>query len=83
MPSSVSAISYVNRFMEGPTVEHQGAVKRILRYIADALHFGLHFTKAPSNASFVGYIDSDLAGNVNTSKSTSGALFFLSNCLVN
>jgi hypothetical protein len=68
--------------MERPTMEHQVAVKRILRYIAGTIDYGLHFTKAPSQARFVGYCDSDLAGDVDTSKSTSGVLFFLGNCLI-
>jgi len=68
--------------MERPTVEHQAAVKRILRYIAGMLDFSLRFTKAPSSTRFIGYTDSDVAGDVGTSKSTSEVLFFLSNCLV-
>jgi hypothetical protein len=63
-------------------MEHQQAVKRVLRYVASTLDFGLHFTKAPTAACFVGYCDSDLAGDIDSSKSTSGSLFFLSNCLV-
>jgi hypothetical protein len=68
--------------MERPMVEHQQAVKRILRYVAGTLDYILHFTKAPGTARFVGYCDSDLAGDIDTSKSTCGTLFFLSNCLV-
>ena len=68
--------------MERPTVEHQQTVKRILRYVAGTLDYGLRFTKAPGTARFVGYCDSDLTGDIDTSKSTSGTLFFLGNCLV-
>ena len=50
--------------------------------MAGTLDFGLHFTKAPRTARFVGYCDSDLAGDIDTSESTSGTLFFLGNCLV-
>ncbi|OAE32163.1 hypothetical protein AXG93_2912s1530 [Marchantia polymorpha subsp. ruderalis] len=31
--------------MENPITEHLGAVKHILRYIADTLHYGLSYTK--------------------------------------
>ena len=62
-------------------MEHQQVVKRILRYVAGTLDFGLHFTKALGTAHFVGYCDSDLAGDIDTSKSTRGTLFFLDNCL--
>jgi len=81
-PDLVFAVGFVSRFMERPTVEHQQAVKRILRYVVGILDFGLHFTKAPGTARFVGYCDSDLANDIDTSKSTSGTLFFLGNCLV-
>jgi hypothetical protein len=75
-------ISFVSWFMERPMVEHQGAVKHILRYVVGTLDYGLHFTKAPGSARFIGYCDSDLAGDIDTSKSTSRTLFFLGNCLI-
>ena len=81
-PDLAFAVGFVSRFMERPTVEHQQAVKRILRYVAGTLDFGLHFTKAPGTARFVDYCDGDLAGDIDTSKSTSRTLFFLGNCLV-
>ena len=81
-PDLAFAVGYVSRFMERPMVEHQGAVKRIPRYIADTLDFGLHFTKASGSACFIGYTDNHLAGDVDTSKSMSELLFFLGNCLV-
>jgi hypothetical protein len=68
--------------MERPIVEHQQAIKRILRYVAGTLDIGLHFTKAPGTAHFVSFCDRDLAGNIDTSKSMSETLFFLGNCLV-
>ena len=63
-PDLAFAVGFVSRFMEWPMVEHQQAVKRILRYVAGTLDFGLHFTKAPGTARFVGYCDSDLAGDI-------------------
>jgi hypothetical protein len=36
----------------------------------------------PRAARFIGYSDSDHTGNIDTSKSTSGILFFLGKCLV-
>ena len=68
--------------MERPTVEHQQAVKRILRYVAGTTDYGLHYKSNPGATQFVGYCDSDLAGDVDTSKSTSGMLFFLGDSLV-
>ena len=63
-------------------MEHLQAVKRILRYVAGTLDYGLHYGRAPDMARFVGYCDSDLADDVDTSKSTTGMMFFLGDCLV-
>jgi hypothetical protein len=37
----------------------------------------LHYPRCPGAEHFIGYSDSDLAGDIDTSKSTSGTLFFL------
>ena len=81
-PNLAFAVGYVSRFMERPTVEHLQAVKRVLRYVAGTLDYGLHYKRAPGTARFIGYCDSDLAGDIDTSKSTSGTMFFLGDCLV-
>ncbi len=57
-------------------------MKRIVRYIAGTLDHGLHYPRCPGAAHFVGYSDSDHAGDIDTSKSTSGILLFLGKCLV-
>ena len=53
----------------------------MLRYVAGTLDYRLHYEKAPNTARFISYSDSDLAGDVDTSKSTSGTMFFLGSCL--
>jgi hypothetical protein len=81
-PDLAFAVGYVSRFMERPTVEYLQAVKRVLCYVAGTLYYGLHYKRAPGTAHFVGYCNSDLAGDIDTSKSTSGTLFFLGYCLI-
>jgi hypothetical protein len=71
-----------SRFMERPTTKHQQAIKRILRFVAGTFDYGLRYEQCPGASHFVGYCDSDLTGDIDTSKSTSGVLFFLGNCLV-
>ena len=50
--------------------------------MASTLDYGLHYGRAPDTAWFVGCCDSNLAGNVDTNKSTTGTMFFLGDCLV-
>jgi hypothetical protein len=75
-------VGYVSRFMQQPTMEHQQAVKRIIRYVAGTLDHCLYYLRCPGEAHLVGYSDSDYAGDISTSKSTSGILFFFGKCLV-
>ena len=42
----------------------------------------MHYPRCPSAEHFIKYSDSDLADDIDTSKSTSGTLFFLSKCLI-
>jgi hypothetical protein len=74
------SVGYVNRFMQRPTTEHQQAVKRIIRYVAGSLDHGLYYPRCPREAHLIGY--SDHAGDIDTSNSTSGVLFFFDKCLV-
>jgi hypothetical protein len=76
----VFAVGYVSRFMQRPTTEHQQVVKRILRYVAGTSDYGFHYPRCPGAAHFIGYSDSDHAGDTDTSKSTSGMLFFIGKC---
>jgi hypothetical protein len=57
-------------------------VKRIIRYVAGTLDHGLYYPRCPGEAHLVGYNDSDHAGYIDTSKSTSGILFFFGKCLI-
>jgi hypothetical protein len=82
-PDLAFTVGYVNRFMQRPTTGHQQAVKRILRYVAGTSDYGLHYPRCPGATHFIGYSDSDQAGDIDTSKSTSGTLFFLGKCLIN
>jgi len=49
-PNIMFAVGYMSRFMERPTMEHLQAIKRILRYVAGTLNYGLHYERAPDTA---------------------------------
>jgi hypothetical protein len=81
-PDLTYAVGYVSRFLERPTEEHFQAVKKILRYIVGTLQYGLRYGWRTGTTGLVGYCDSDLTGNIDTRKSTTGDLFFLGKSLV-
>src|SRR6266542_1322743 len=77
-PDLAYSVGYVSRFMETPTVEHLAAVKHNLRYIAGTRTLGCYFPREPrGDERLVGFSDSDMAGDVDDRKSTSGVMFFL------
>jgi hypothetical protein len=63
-------------------MEHQQAMKRIIRYATGTLDHDLFYARCPGEAHLVVYSDSDHASDINTSKSTSGILFFFDKSLV-
>jgi hypothetical protein len=79
-PDLAYSVGYVSRFLQRPTMEHVQAVKRIVRYVAGTFDHGLYYPRCHGEAHLVGYNDSDHTGNIDTSKSTSGILFFLDKC---
>jgi hypothetical protein len=63
-------------------MEQQQAMKRIIFYVAGTLDHGLYYLRCPGEAHLVRYSDSDHAGDIDTSMSTSGILFFFSKCFI-
>ncbi|KAL5761520.1 hypothetical protein ACOSP7_005729 [Xanthoceras sorbifolium] len=61
--------------MHSPSLTHLGVGKRILRYLKGTLDFGIWYEK--SDGKLVGYVDSDWAGSLDDSKSTTGFVFSL------
>jgi hypothetical protein len=62
--------------------ELQQAMKRIIRYAAGTLDHGLYYPMCPGEAHLIRYSNNDHAGDIDTSKSTSGILFFFGKSLV-
>ena len=79
-PDLAYSIGYVSRFMEAPREKHLVVVKRILRYVAGTRGWGVRYCAGKGNKKLelVGYSDSDIAGDVDDHKSTSGIIYFLS-----
>jgi hypothetical protein len=75
------AASFVSRFMESPKDSHWKMEKRIMRYVAGTLNFGLWYTQSDDNH-LSGYTENDFAGSVDDRKSTSGRAFHLGTNLI-
>lgn len=81
-----SDLSYVigmaSRYMERQTMMHHKVVKQILRYLKGTTHLGLAYMKGYQEVDIFGYSDSDLAGDLDGRRSTSGIAFYLNESLV-
>ncbi|XP_038704708.1 uncharacterized mitochondrial protein AtMg00810-like [Tripterygium wilfordii] len=75
-PDIAFSMSIVSRFMHSPSKQHFGAAKRIMRYIAGTVDYGIWFTNVPDFKLF-GFTNSDWAGSIDDRKSTSGNIFKL------
>ena len=60
--------------MQHPTTSHLEAAKRVLRYVRETLHFGIHL--APGPLTFSAFCDTNWASDPTDIKNTSGILVF-------
>ena len=72
-PDIAQAVGVVSRFMNNPGKGHWEAVKWILRYLRGTSHYSLCF--GGSNSCLQGYVDSDMAGDIDGGRSTTGYVF--------
>jgi len=75
-PDIAHAVGVVSRFLSNLGREHWNAVKWIMRYLRGTSKLSLSF--GSGKPMLVGYTDSDMAGDVDTRKSTSGYLITFS-----
>lgn len=75
-PDIALAVGVVSRYMAEPGREHWEAVKRIFRYLKRTSDVALCYGE--SGLTVKGYVDSDYAGDLDGSKSTTGYAFTLS-----
>ncbi|XP_076881687.1 secreted RxLR effector protein 161-like [Bidens hawaiensis] len=81
-PDLAYSVSQVSRYMQHPSKLHFGAVKRIMRYVAGTLNFGLWFEIVNNDQEVVltGY--SDWAGCFDDRKSISANVFTLGSVVI-
>ncbi|BAH93902.1 Os07g0439900 [Oryza sativa Japonica Group] len=74
-PDIAHVVGYLSRFMEELHEDHQAAVKHVLRYIAGTWHHGVHYArKQDGKPALHGFSDSDMAGDLDTRRSTSSTV---------
>ena len=72
------AVGQASRYSNNPGKAHWRAVKRIIAYLKQTIHFGIEFGESDGEChQLFGYCDSDYAGDLQTRKSTSGFIFLL------
>jgi hypothetical protein len=77
----IQAVGQVARFQATPKESHVLEVKSIFRNLKGTIEFGLWYPKG-NMLTLVAYTDADWEGNIDDNKSTSGATFYLGDCLV-
>jgi hypothetical protein len=74
-------VNKLSQFMHKPTLLHWQSVKRLLRYLKQTLHFGLHIKKSTSLC-LQAFCDADWAGSRDDRRSTGSYCIFLGDKLI-
>jgi hypothetical protein len=80
-PYVMQAVGQVARFQAAPKESHVLAMKRIFRYLKGTKEFGLWYPKG-KDLSLISYKDANWVGCIDYQRSTSGAMFYMGECLV-
>ncbi|MCO5556773.1 hypothetical protein L7F22_010325 [Adiantum nelumboides] len=75
-PDICEATGVLSRFSNKPHENHRHAGKRVLRYIAGTLDYGITYTRG-GDSTLVGFCDSDWAGDIDGRRSVIGYCFSL------
>lgn len=80
-PDISFSVGLVSRFLEKPTIVHENAVRRILKYLKGTLKYGILYS-GNHDEKLLGYSDADYAGDNVTRRSTSGFAFLYGNGII-
>ncbi|XP_016549467.1 secreted RxLR effector protein 161-like [Capsicum annuum] len=69
-PDIVFSVGVISRFMQQSSKVHFGAAKRVLRYIAGTMDYGIWYSQV-SNFRLCGFTDSDYVGSLDDRQSIS------------
>lgn len=79
-PEIAYSVNQLCQYLHSPTFAHWIAFKRVLRYFKDFVDHGLFYSR--SSLSLQAYCNSDLAGDPNDRRQTTGFGVFFGPCLV-
>lgn len=65
--------------MSNHNASHWCAMKGVLAYLNGIIYYGIEYRSGGSDSGLVGFSDADFAGNIETRRSTTGYVFYLSN----
>jgi len=84
-PDIAAAVSIISQFASNPTILHHQAAKRIIRYIKGTINLKLNYEEKLNYGDvrerepmLIGYSDANWGNDVNTRRSTTGYIFYLS-----
>lgn len=77
-PDLAYAVGVLSRFMQSPSKIHTGAARKVLRYVAATIKYGIWYKK-DDQVKLTGYSDSDWAACVDDKKSVGSYVFVLGN----
>lgn len=80
-PDILFIVNKLSQFMQKPTVLHWQSIKRLLRYLKQTIHYGLHFQRSGSTV-LQAFTDADWANNRDDRCSTRGYCIFLGHNLI-
>ncbi|KAG3112535.1 hypothetical protein PI124_g2660 [Phytophthora idaei] len=69
-PDLAFVVGQLSRFMSKPPAKHVGTLKRVLRYLAGTVNYGIMYDRAKESIVMEGYCDSDWANDPEIRKST-------------
>lgn len=75
-PDITYGVNFLSRFQNNSTEEHYIGVKRIIRYLAGTLNYGLLLTR-DNNEDLLGYADASWGEDIEDRKSTTGYCFMV------
>lgn len=74
-PDIMYAVSMVSQFLHCYNDSHWNAVKKILKYLAGTIEFGLCYQSKPQTTDLIGYSDADYANDLTSRRSMTGYVF--------